>query len=72
MNRTTGDPVQPGGPPVQRPACSPCLPVRNVMRILPAGGHEKISVTTENSGQAVKAVSDFLRTLAVIPGPEEP
>jgi hypothetical protein len=43
------------------------------MRILAPDGCEKISVTTENSGQAVKAAaSDLLRALGVTPDREEP
>jgi hypothetical protein len=45
MNTTTSDPGQPGGPPGPRLAYPPCLLVDAVMRILPAGGREKISVT---------------------------
>ena len=72
MNTTTGDPGQPGGPPGPRPACPPCLLAHTVMRLLAADGCEKISVTGENSGQAVGAASDLLRALGVTPGREEP
>ena len=72
MNTTTGDPARPGGPSRPRPACPSCLPVHAVMRLLAADGCEKISVTAENSGQAVKAASDHLRALGLIPGREEP
>ena len=72
MNTITSDPGQPGEPPGPRPAYSPCLPVHTVMRLLAVDGCEKISVTTENIGQAVKAASDLLRALGVIPGREEP
>lgn len=51
---------------------SPYLLVHNVMRILAADGCEKISVTAENSRQAVKAASDLLRALGVTPDREEP
>jgi hypothetical protein len=72
MNTTTTDPGQPGWPPGPRPACSPCLPVRAVTRILAADDCEKISVTAENSGRAVEAASDLLRAVGVTPGREEP
>ena len=72
MNTITGDPGQPGEPPGPRPAYSPCLLVHTVMRILAADGREKISVTTENSGQAIEAASDLLRAFGLIPDREEP
>jgi hypothetical protein len=72
MNTTTGDPGQPGGPPRPRPAYPPCLPVPAVMRLLAADGWDKISVTTENSGQAIEAASDVMRASGLIPGREEP
>jgi hypothetical protein len=72
MNTTTGDPGRPGGPPGPRPAYPPCLPVHGVMRFLAADGWEKISVTTENSGQAIEAASDLLRALGVPPDRDEP
>jgi hypothetical protein len=72
MNTTTGDPGQPGGPPRPRPAYPPCLPVLAVMRLLAADGWDKISVTTENSGQAIEAASDVMRASRLIPGREEP
>ncbi len=72
MNTVTSDPEQPGSPPGPRPAYPVCLPVHTVMRFLAAGGCEKISVTTGNSGHAVKAASDLLRGLGVFPDREEP
>ena len=69
MNTTTGDPGRPGGP---HPAYPPCLPVHAVMRFLAADGWEKISVTAENSGQAIEAASDVMRASGLIPGREEP
>ena len=72
MNTIISDPGQPGEPPGPCPAYSPYLPVHAVMRILAADGCETISVTTENSGRAVKAASDLLRALGVIPGRKEP
>jgi hypothetical protein len=60
MNTITSDPGQAGWPPWPRPAYSPCLLVHNVMRFLAADGCEKISVTAENSGRAVKATSDLM------------
>jgi len=72
MNTITGDPGQPGEPPSPRSTYSPYLLVHNVMRILAADGCEKISVTPENSRQAVQAASDLLLALGVTPGREEP
>ena len=72
MNTITSDPGQPGGPPGPRPAYSPCLPAHAVMRIPAADGCEQISATTGNSGQALKAASDPLRALGVIPDREKP
>ena len=72
MNTITSDPGQPDWPPGPRPAYSPCLPVHAVMRILAADGCERISVTTENSGQAIEAASDTLHALGVTPDREEP
>ncbi len=69
MNTISSDPGQPGGPPGPRPAY---LPAHTVMRILAADGCEKISVTAENSGRAVKAASGLLRAVGVTPGREEP
>ena len=57
MNTITSDPWQPGEHTGPRPAYPPCRPVHTVMRILAADGCEKISVTAENSGQAVEAAS---------------
>ena len=72
MNTTADDPGQPGGPPGPRPAYSPYLRVHNVMRFLAADGCEKISVTAENSGQAIEAALRPLAGSGVIPGREEP
>jgi hypothetical protein len=55
-----------------RSTYSPYLLVHNVLRILAADGYEEISVTAENSRQALKAASDLLCALGVTPDREEP
>ena len=61
-----------GDSPEPRKPHSPYLLAHNVMRVLAADGRKQISITAENSREAIRTASYFLRALGVTPDREKP